>query len=158
MSKNYPLIFTLPQPVLGNGYVARILVRGRAVLSVEADGSNWINGVQPSAIAGGGETFDEARLKFCEGLHSVFLDIAAEAKSFSDFKKRAEGFFNQPCDAATAKEWDDALVAVRRGEARLDGLVSISASSHVGGIAISQVADRDATPQEDGLCNVAEAA
>lgn len=149
MTKNYPIVFTLPHVILGTGYVARVLMRGRAVLRVEDDGFNVIYGVMPSAIASGGKSFDEARLKFCEGLHAFFLDVVAEAEDFPAFKRQVESFFNQPCDKTTLAEWNESLAAVRRGELRMDGLESVLAESHPGSLTIVRVGVNGAADSED---------
>lgn len=52
-SIHYPLLFDYKDCIAGNGFLAAVVVSGRALMRSEDD-EWWMHGVQPSAIAEGG--------------------------------------------------------------------------------------------------------
>lgn len=105
--KNYPLIFGVRDPVLGKGFVAGVEVNGRALMREEEDGF-WIDGVNPGAVCAGGESRDEAWLKFRESYRSILFDFAAAASSFDEFKREVERFFWEETPGER-EAWDQAV-------------------------------------------------
>ena len=103
MSKSihYPLLFTYKDCIAGNGFLAAVMVSGRALMLNE-EGEWWMYGVQPAAIADNGETPQVAALHFRERYKTVLFDFAAEASGFDGFKSAVERFFNQTEDEIAA--------------------------------------------------------
>lgn len=93
--KFYPILFSVRDPIIGNGFVASVAIHGRALLRDEGEGSFWIDGVFPGGMAAGGESRDEALLRFREAYQEILRDFAAEAASFEAFRKEVERFFWQ---------------------------------------------------------------
>jgi hypothetical protein len=117
----YPLAFTFRDLVMGNGFVASVVLEGRGLLTEEVDGSFWVYGVQPGGLADGGENRDAALCKFKNGYLSVLYDIAAKAANFAAFEKDVAEFFRQ-VNAPNRKVWQTVLAKVRRSKRVLDGL------------------------------------
>ncbi len=110
---DYPVIFTLRDPVAGRGYWAGVTLCGRAVMCQE-DGEWWIYGVQPGAIAESGTTPGDAFFNFRNRYKGVLFDFAEEAKSFQDFEREVKRFFGQS-DTEEALRWKTAFQAIRSG-------------------------------------------
>ena len=107
----YPILFSVRDPVIGNGFVAGVEVNGRALMRKESDGSFWVDGVFPGAVAAGGRSRDESLLRFRESYRTVLYDFALSAASFGEFKTEVERFFweETPGEAAS---WRDAAAAL----------------------------------------------
>ena len=110
----YPLLFTLRRKVSGDDYLADITAHGRALATQEVDGSWWIYGVQPGALAGTGSTLLEAYTDFRRTFTAVLYDTAHSAASFWAFKEAVGRFFDET-DGVTVQEWLDAVTEVRAG-------------------------------------------
>ena len=110
----YPLIFGLPELVEGNGFVARVVVSGRALLS-EEEGEVWVEGINPGGFAAKGQNPSEALAEFRSAFKAVLFDIASGAMSFGDFRDEVQRFFNETNEVAL-KEWEEAVQRVRAGE------------------------------------------
>ena len=109
----HPLVFTLQNAVEGCGFLAGVTVRGKAVMEQDDNGEWWMYGVCPGAIAGGGETPNEAFLNFANRYKEVLFDIADECKNFLGFKGEIDAFFHAE-DAEEAERWNQALDDVRQ--------------------------------------------
>jgi len=120
MSK-LPLLFTYRDLIEGNGFFAGVEVYGRGLL-VEDEEECWMYGVNPGAVAGGGETRNEALSEFRTRYKSVLFDFAEDAGSFEAFRSEVEAFFHQ-MNEPFEQEWDEAVDAVRRGEVEADWLI-----------------------------------
>ena len=119
--KSYPLVFSFPDTVAGDGYIARVTMSGRVLLTEEDDGDVWMFGVQPGGIAGGDSSREAAFAEFQTSYRTVLFDLAAEAKSFEEFKHSVTEFFravNEP----NGEAWERALQEVRATRASLPGL------------------------------------
>jgi hypothetical protein len=117
---SYPILFSVRDPVIGNGFVAGVAVKGRALMRKESEGY-WVDGVFPGALCAGGVSRDEALLKFRESYRSVLYDLARGADSFAAFRAEVERFFWEETpgeadawlraaselrkDAADARDW-----------------------------------------------------
>jgi hypothetical protein len=110
--KTFPLLFQFRDIVAGNGFLARVLVDGRALLTVEDDGDQWVYGVQPGSISGGASDAATALNEFKTRYQSVLFDIAGEAPTFEDFKREVRAFFDT-VNQKDESEWMTALDAVR---------------------------------------------
>lgn len=125
---NYPLLLRYQGATIGTGFVADVTMTAKVLATVEADGV-WLNGVQPGAMAAGGDTVEQAHLKLRESLRLLMVDFATESANFDEFRLNVESFFNQT-DVETMAEWDDALVAVRALRTGALGLPEWKAEDH----------------------------
>jgi hypothetical protein len=110
----YPLLFGFQEPILCNGFIAGVAMRGRALAEQEDEGW-WIYGVVPGAIAECGGTLISAVDAFRQRLKSVLIDIADEAADFDAFKLGVELFFREK-DADAEAQWQAAREKVRAGK------------------------------------------
>ncbi len=126
--KNYPLIFGLRDLVQGEGYLAVVVVEGRALMHEEDDGSFWIEGVNPSGFSAVGASSADALEDFRRSYRSVLFDIAFDSPSFEELEKGVKAFFDGS-PASVVREWDEAVSDVRAGRTDADWLVKKSADS-----------------------------
>src|SRR5271155_3591794 len=91
----HPIMITLRDVISGDGFLAGITLSGRALMRQE-DGTWWMYGVRPSAIAESGETIDEAFSRFRNRYKEVLFDMAQENHDFNQFKTAVEEFFYEP--------------------------------------------------------------
>ena len=113
--KHYPLLFTFHDKIEGNGFLADVETRGRALAVAENDGTWSLYGVEPGAIAGSGETLAEAHADFRRTFSSVLFDFVSDAKDFDAFDQRVQHFFGES-DPASIGEWKAAVAQVRAGK------------------------------------------
>lgn len=111
---NYPLMLRFQDTIAGNGFLARITLSGRALM-VNEDGTWWMYGVSPGAIAEGGETPQETFAHFRERYSLTLFDIAEESSSYEDFKDEIERFYNQT-DQFEEGRWEEFFEAIRSGK------------------------------------------
>lgn len=130
--KNHPLplLFGRRELVEGNGFVASVILSGRALLT-EEDDEHWVEGVNPGGFSANGQSAQEALGKFCDELRAILYEIALEAPSFEAFKAETERFYDETNNVARA-EWESAVLAVRAGEIHADWLVPRPADSPQG--------------------------
>lgn len=107
-----PLLFTFKKLVIGKGFIAGVMMSGRALLE-EEDNEVWISGVAPVGITGGGPSRDDAFAEYRKRWVSVLFDIAADAESFSDFQAQCSEFLTSSLPHLT-EEWELALREVRK--------------------------------------------
>lgn len=157
VGKTYPLLFAFPDVIVGQGFVARVEVRGRAILSVEPDGDTWIYAVQPGSVAGGGKDWAMACREFKQSYLSVLFDIAAEATTYESFSAQVREFF-ETVNRPNATAWDAALSAVRDGTTSLEGFPSVKAESFVPTIEIARLEPQTMRPHVNQFDTVSEAA
>jgi len=110
----YPVIFTLRDLVYGDGFIAGVTTRGRAVMECD-EGDWWCYGVEPGALAASGSTPREAYDAFRTALSSVYFDLASEARGIGNYREAAEAFFGQS-DPIEAGRWADAVERFRTGQ------------------------------------------
>ena len=109
----YPLVFTLRDVVTGCGFLAGIVVTGKAVMEYE-DEKWWMYGVCPGAIAGSGDTPNEAFIDFRNGYKETLFDIAEECKGFLQFQATVKDFYGE--DKQESARWDEGLKFLRKHE------------------------------------------
>jgi hypothetical protein len=109
----HPLVFTLQDVVTGCGFLAGIVVTGKAVMEHE-DGNWWMYGVCPGAIAGSGATPNEAFIDFRNRYKEALFDIAEECKGFEKFQEAVEDFYTE--DKQESVRWEEALAILRKNE------------------------------------------
>lgn len=111
-----PLFFNYHGPlVAGRGFIARVRFEGRCIL--EHTGEDFVSflGVNPGAVAGQGDTQEEAYRGLLENVRWVIVDLATEGSSFGQFKDLVERFVletNYPFEVA----WHEAVANVRAGK------------------------------------------
>ena len=110
----HPLVFTLQDAITGCGFLASILVTGKAVMENE-DGKWWMYGVCPGALAGCGATPQEAFADFRKRYKETLIDMAEEFSSFLLFRKAVQEFFDQE-DHQESARWEEALRILRQND------------------------------------------
>lgn len=123
MVMDYPLMFAFRDAVSGQGFLAGVTITGRALMVQENDGTWWIYGVRPGAIAEGGKTTEDAYLKFRNTYKAVLFDLAAEAADYETFRREVEAFFYQS-DIQEERRWEDAFRGLKTGEIKPEGPLS----------------------------------
>ncbi|MCB9916293.1 MAG: hypothetical protein H6828_14280 [Planctomycetes bacterium] len=116
MVPRLPLLFSFHQVVVGNGFVAGVRMRGRALLEVERiDGheEQWITGIAPVGIAGGGSDRSVACTEFRRAWLEVLFDLAATAGSLDEFRELCGPFLSSQ-QASLTTLWDEAVASIRR--------------------------------------------
>lgn len=111
-----PLVFSFKHVVMGDGFVAGVRMDGRALLEVEHNGGDredWVTGIAPVGISGGGRDRSAAFFAFRNAWTEVIFDIAHEASSFSSFRESCNEFFGAEQASMTAL-WEAAVETVRR--------------------------------------------
>ena len=112
-----PLIFTFDQVVYGDGFIAEVRMRGRALLEEEVVGDgeteHWISGVAPAGFAGGGADRNAAFNDFRVAWGEVLFDIAADCTSFDQFQAECRKFYDSKREHLT-RDWIEARERVRR--------------------------------------------
>jgi len=114
----HPLVFTLHDVVTGCGFLAGIIVTGKAVMEHE-DGKWWMYGVCPGTVAGSGETPREAFVDFRNRYKETLFDIAEECTNFLGFRKAVQEFFVE--DKQEAARWEHSLAILRDNENAVSG-------------------------------------
>jgi len=128
----YPILFNRRELIEGNGFVAGVAVRGRALLTdEEEEGEYWVEGVNPGGFAARGGSPSEALAAFVAELRTVLFDIATDGRSFEEFRADVEKFFHETNKIALA-EWEEAVQEVRNGRVKVDWLTHRPAESPLG--------------------------
>ncbi len=109
---HHPLIFTLQDAISGNGFLAGVILVGRALMQRDEDGKWWLYGVCPGGLAESGDSPQETFLRFRNRYREVLIDIAQEVPTFAEFKQEVERFFHE-VDEQDASRWDETLAAIR---------------------------------------------
>jgi hypothetical protein len=143
----YPILFGRRELIEGNGFIAAVLVSGRALLT-EEDGEFWMEGVNPGGFAANGGSPSEALAAFCEELRVVLLDIVADAASFEQFRTEVERFFNETSEMART-EWEQAVQEVREGKVHADWLKRRPAETPLR-VDVLQIRQPEAANKEEG--------
>lgn len=149
---HYPLLFSRRELVEGNGFIAGVALHGRLLLTDEGSES-WVEGINPGGIAARGVSPSEALAEFCSEYRVVLFDIAAEARSFEEFKEEVERFFNDTSPTAD-REWRAAVEEVRAGNVKASWLRMQPADSPLG-IEVVLVQQPQASNNEEGEAAIA---
>jgi hypothetical protein len=144
---HYPLLFGRRELVEGNGFIARVAVSGRALLSKE-DGEVWVEGINPGGFSAKGQNPSEAIAEFCSAFRAVLFDIASDARSFRDFHDEVQEFFNET-NAPALREWEEAVQKVKAGQLDAEWLNKRPAETRLG-IEVTEVSRPAATNNELG--------
>ncbi len=144
---HYPLLFGCRELVEGNGFIARVAVSGRALLSDE-DGESWVEGINPGGFSAKGKSPSEALAEFRSAFRAVLFDIASDAGSFQDFQAEVQRFFDET-NAPALRDWEEAVQRVRAGQLDADWLNKRPAETRLG-IEVAEVNRPAATNNELG--------
>lgn len=109
--KNYPILFSSRDPIIGSGFVAGVEISGRCLMREEPEGF-WIDGVNPGALSAGGQSRDEALLKFMQHYRSVLSNFATLFATFVEFEREVERFFWEETPGES-EAWQRAVEEVR---------------------------------------------
>ena len=109
----YSMIFTFRDDVNGQGFLARVTARGRALMVYEGD-AWWLYGVEPGGMAAYGDTPAEAYFCFRETFKKILFDIVSDIQDFKEFETQARSFFRE-IDRKEEERWKEALAALRSG-------------------------------------------
>lgn len=145
MTTHYPLLFGLRELVEGNGFIARVAVFGRALLS-EDDGEVWLEGINPGGFAARGQSPGEALAEICSAFRAILFDIASDAANFQGFHDEVERFFNDT-NTAALRDWQEAVERVRAEQIEVDWLNKKPAETRLG-IEVTEVSRPAATNNE----------
>jgi hypothetical protein len=149
-SNAWPLLFKYRGPVLGQGFIAVVVLHGR-LLARQSDesGALWIDGVNPGALALEADSIRAAALELRSALTKVLVDFAEEAESFEAFKAEVVRFF-EDTDAETVGEWEACVAEVQSGRLKAPGLLPVlSASATPPYISVTQKAPESVTPKDN---------
>jgi hypothetical protein len=124
----FPILFARRELVEGNGFVAGVDVRGRALMTQESETEFWLEGVNPGGFAAQGSNSAEALSAFSEQFRSVLYDIAASCSSFEDFRREVVMFFEETSPTVLG-EWEAAVAEVRAGRVAADWLPNKKAAN-----------------------------
>jgi len=127
--KQYPLLFDRVDVVIGNGFVAGVVMKGRTLFSEEADDEFWMYGVNPGGVAEYGKTRPEVLAAFSRAYVEVLHDIAFEAGDFSSFEEHVTSFF---LEDNRREEWKAAVAEVRATQETVDWVPTASANTRRG--------------------------
>jgi len=119
---SFPVMFTLRDPISGNGYLAGVTISGRAIMR-EEDEQWWIHGVCPSGISATGSTPEEAFLRFRESYKYVLFDLSEDLESFESFQGEVYSLFRQH-NEIEEECWETAFKNMRDGNVPTDGYFS----------------------------------
>ena len=148
----YPILFDRTELIEGNGFVARVIVAGRALLT-EEDGGFWAEGVNPGGFAATGASTGEALNAFCREYRSILFDIAVGAATFQAFKGEVEKFFQETSEVARG-DWEQAVIEVRTGRTTADWLAKRPADSPLR-VEVVEVRQPKAENNEEGETAIA---
>ncbi|HEX3553369.1 MAG TPA: hypothetical protein VIA62_09070 [Thermoanaerobaculia bacterium] len=143
----YPLLFARRELVEGNGFVARVAVSGRALLTDE-DGDFWVEGINPGGFAANGESPSEALAELCSAFRAILFDIASDTESFGDFRATVQKFFDET-NAPALREWEEAVQQVKAGKLNAEWLAKRPADTKLG-VDVVEVRQPAATNNELG--------
>jgi len=110
---DYPLIFTLTHEIRCPKFSARVVSRGRALMTVE-DGLWWCHGVEPGSLTEQGSDPSVAFAAFKEALGEILQDLAGDASSFKAFERAAQEFIVD-VDSIEALRWEAARLQITSG-------------------------------------------
>ena len=148
----YPILFSRRELIEGNGFIAGVGVKKRALL-FEEDDETWVEGVNPGGFTAKGSSPSEALAAFCEEFRLVLFDIALEAPSFEGFQAGVERFFDETNQTAL-HEWEEAVAAVREGRVTAEWLDRRPAESPLG-IEVVQIRHPKAANNQEGGAAIA---
>lgn len=127
--KRYPIFFgPYGGLVAGNGFIARVSIRGKCLIEETGDDFVSILGVNPGAVAGDGANVAEAYHDFLANLRALVFAIAETSPTFATFEQEVRAAVwetNQP----HADLWTAAVAKVRSGDVDMEGVRRESAES-----------------------------
>lgn len=144
--KRYPIFFgPYGGLVAGNGFLARVSIRGKGLVEETGDDFVSILGVNPGAVAGDGANVGEAYHDFLANLRALVFAIAETSPDFAAFDEEVRAAVwatNQP----HAELWTQAVAKIRSGEIDMEGVGRENAESDPA-VEIEEVAPPDIRPE-----------
>lgn len=144
--KRYPIFFgPYGGLIAGNGFLARVSIRGKCLIEETADDFVSVLGVNPGAVAGDGANVGEAYHDFLANLRAFMFAIAETSPSFAAFDEEVRAAVwatNQP----HAELWTHAVAKVRSGEIDMEGVARENAERDPV-VEIQEVAPPDIRPE-----------
>lgn len=144
--KRYPIFFgPFGWLVAGNGFIARVSIRGKCLIEETGDDFVSMLGVNPGAVAGDGANVGEAYHDFLASLRALVFAIAETSPDFAAFEEEIRAAVwetNQP----HAELWTDAVAKIRSGEVDMEGVRRENAESDPV-VEIDQVNPPDIRPE-----------
>ena len=144
--KRYPIFFgPYGGLVAGNGFLARVSIRGKCLIEETGEDFVSILGVNPGAVAGDGANVGEAYHDFLANLRALVFAIAETSPSFTAFDEEVRAAVwatNEP----HAELWTEAVAKVRSGELDMEGVHRENAESEPV-VEIHHVAPPDIRPE-----------
>jgi hypothetical protein len=142
--REFPLLFCFKNVVVGNGFIAGVVIKGRALLAQEEADVWMMYGVNPGGMAADGEDRNEAMKQFRVSYDSILNDIAADSRSFKAFQTEVERFFSQISDEA---KWLAAVDEVRRTGEADNWEAVLNADSASLAVVVKKLTQRNAAPK-----------
>ena len=143
----YPLLFGRRELVEGDGFLARVAVSGRALLT-EEDGEFWVEGVNPGGFAASGKTPGEALGEFSVAFRAVLFDIASGARDLQDFQAEVQRFFEET-NVPASRDWEEGVRKVKAGQVDANWLERRPAETRIG-VEVVEASGPTATNNEFG--------
>jgi predicted RNase H-like HicB family nuclease len=144
---HYPLLFGGRELVEGDGFVSRVAVSGRALLT-EEDGEFWVEGVNPGGFAASGKSPGEALAEFSVAFRAILFDIASDARNLQDFQAEVQRFFDET-NVPALRNWEEGVRKVRAGQLDAEWLERRPADTRIG-VEVAEVSRPAATNNELG--------
>ena len=143
-----PLVCTYRNTVSGNGFVAKVEMRGRMLAVVDEDERVWIHAVLPAGWAEAGGTIAEAHAAFRQSYTAMLYDLAEDAGTFTEFKAAVQAL--ERASHPLLASWKEAVQDMRPewGDT-LD--LQIEPAGQMPYLKVSEVNSSEASPQSNQL-------
>lgn len=123
-ARHIPLFLNYRFPVVCNGFVVGVALKGRILVEEEKD-EFVAYGVNPGGIAASAGSLESALSGFTGRMHLAINDLAAVARDFPEFVSEMHDAFGT--NESYEKTWKTAILAVRNGKVDLPGMTRESA-------------------------------
>ena len=143
-----PLVCTYRNSVAGNGFVAKVEMRGHMLAVVDDHGELWLHTVHPSGWAETGASIAEAHALFRNTYTGMLYDLAEDAANFREFRTAADGL-NQ-CSPVLLESWKEAVDDMRPEWAEKLNL-QIEPAGQMPYIKVTEVHSSQASPKNNQL-------
>jgi len=143
----YPLLFSYRDTLFGNGFLVEVQATNGRALCVREPDEYWVYGINPGGMAAHGATPDAAHAAFRKTFSHLLVDLVLGSDNFEAFQAAVQTFFEDTNHGYEA-EWQQAIIAVRRGEVSLEGIPLVPANSPRK-IVVSMKQVEQVTPQDN---------
>jgi hypothetical protein len=143
-----PLVCTYRNTVAGNGFVAKVEMRGRMLAVVDDDTQVWLHAVHPAGWADFGATIAEAHAQFRHSYTAILYDVAEDAATFDDFRSAIDAL--DRAAEPLLESWKEAVQDMKAEWAdRLN--LRIEPAGQMPYLRVSQVHSSEVSPQSNQL-------